>query len=127
MQVFGGYGYVAEFAIEQTLRDSRIAMIYEGSNEIQANDLLLRKVLGDGGQGFALLLEQLRDEAGHGAQVPECVGFARSLADLAEALQALVAQVQQWALEDAEYPYRCLLYTSPSPRDLSTSRMPSSA
>ncbi|WP_443691674.1 acyl-CoA dehydrogenase family protein [Pseudomonas protegens] len=106
LQVFGGYGYVAEFAIEQTLRDSRIAMIYEGSNEIQANDLLLRKVLGDGGQGFALLLEQLREEAGQGAQVPECVGFARSLADLAEALQALVAQVQQWALEDAEYPYR---------------------
>lgn len=106
LQVFGGYGYVAEFAIEQTLRDSRIAMIYEGSNEIQANDLLLRKVLGDGGQGFALLLEQLRDEAGRGAQVPECAGFARSLADLAEALQALVAQVQQWALEDAEYPYR---------------------
>lgn len=106
LQVFGGYGYVAEFAIEQTLRDSRIAMIYEGSNEIQANDLLLRKVLGDVGQGFALLLEQLRDEAGHSAQVPECAGFARSLADLAEALQALVAQVQQWALEDAEYPYR---------------------
>ncbi len=47
LQVFGGYGYVAEFAIEQTLRDNRIAMIYEGSNEIQANDLLLRKVLGD--------------------------------------------------------------------------------
>lgn len=106
LQVFGGYGYVAEFAIEQTLRDSRIAMIYEGSNEIQANDLLLRKVLGDGGQGFALLLEQLRDEAEHGAQVPECAGFARPLADLTEALQALVAEVQQWALEDAEYPYR---------------------
>lgn len=106
LQVFGGYGYVAEFAIEQTLRDSRIAMIYEGSNEIQANDLLLRKVLGDGGQGFALLLEQLRDEAGQGAAVAECAGFARPLAELAEALQALVAEVQRWALEDAEYPYR---------------------
>lgn len=106
LQVFGGYGYVAEFAIEQTLRDSRIAMIYEGSNEIQANDLLLRKVLGDGGQGFALLLEQLRDEAGQGAAVAGCAGFARPLADLAEALQGLVGEVQQWALEDAEYPYR---------------------
>ncbi|WP_404937101.1 acyl-CoA dehydrogenase family protein [Pseudomonas sp. JDS08PS003] len=106
LQVFGGYGYVAEFAIEQTLRDSRIAMIYEGSNEIQANDLLLRKVLGDGGQGFALLLEQLCAEAGRGAKVPECAGFARSLGDLAEALQERVGEVQQWALEDAEYPYR---------------------
>lgn len=50
LQVLGGYGYTQEFAIEQTLRDSRIAMIYEGTNEIQANDLMLRKVLGDGGK-----------------------------------------------------------------------------
>lgn len=50
LQVLGGYGYTQEFAIEQTLRDSRIAMIYEGTNEIQANDLMLRKVLGDGGR-----------------------------------------------------------------------------
>ncbi len=106
LQVFGGYGYVTEFAIEQTLRDSRIAMIYEGSNEIQANDLLLRKVLGDRGQGFALLVQQLRDEVGRGAEVPECAGFARQLAELSEALQVLVGEVQQWALEDAEYPYR---------------------
>jgi len=45
LQVWGGYGYVHEYGIEQTVRDSRIAMIYEGTNEIQAIDLLQRKVL----------------------------------------------------------------------------------
>ena len=106
LQVFGGYGYVAEFAIEQTLRDSRIAMIYEGSNEIQANDLLLRKVLGDQGQAFGLLLAQLYAEAGEGAAVAECAGFAGQLASLGQALEVLVGEVCEWALEDAEYPYR---------------------
>jgi alkylation response protein AidB-like acyl-CoA dehydrogenase len=43
LQVFGGYGYVHETGIEQALRDVRIAMIYEGTNEIQAIDLLVRK------------------------------------------------------------------------------------
>ena len=43
--VLGGYGYIHEYGIEQHVRDSRIAMIYEGTNEIQAIDLLQRKVL----------------------------------------------------------------------------------
>jgi len=53
LQVFGGHGYVREWGIEQVLRDSRIAMIYEGTNEIQAIDLLVRKVLGDQGRALA--------------------------------------------------------------------------
>ena len=106
LQVFGGYGYVAEFAIEQTLRDSRIAMIYEGSNEIQANDLLLRKVLGDEGRAFGLLLAQLREEAGQGAEMPQCAGFAGQLASLCGALHVLVGEVRERSLEDIEYPYR---------------------
>jgi alkylation response protein AidB-like acyl-CoA dehydrogenase len=39
---------VHDYGIEQTVRDSRIAMIYEGTNEIQAIDLVMRKVLDDG-------------------------------------------------------------------------------
>ncbi|MEK9690287.1 MAG: acyl-CoA dehydrogenase family protein [Burkholderiaceae bacterium] len=59
LQVFGGHGYVREWGIEQIVRDSRVSMIYEGTNEIQANDLLLRKVLGDGGQQYQNLLNKL--------------------------------------------------------------------
>ncbi len=44
MQVFGGYGYIKEFPMEQLLRDCRITMIYEGTNGIQAMDLLGRKL-----------------------------------------------------------------------------------
>jgi alkylation response protein AidB-like acyl-CoA dehydrogenase len=60
LQVFGGHGYVSEWGIEQILRDARITMIYEGTNEIQAIDLLVRKTLGDQGQGMGQLLDELK-------------------------------------------------------------------
>jgi alkylation response protein AidB-like acyl-CoA dehydrogenase len=59
LQVFGGHGYVREWGIEQVLRDARVAMIYEGTNEIQAIDLVVRKVLPDGGAGLAAMLQGL--------------------------------------------------------------------
>ncbi|RZL90968.1 MAG: acyl-CoA dehydrogenase [Variovorax sp.] len=62
LQVFGGHGYVREWGIEQVVRDARVTMIYEGSNEIQAVDLLVRKVLPDGGAGISGLFIALRDE-----------------------------------------------------------------
>jgi alkylation response protein AidB-like acyl-CoA dehydrogenase len=49
MQVFGGHGFIAEWGMEQYVRDSRINMIYEGTNTIQSLDLLGRKVLGNKG------------------------------------------------------------------------------
>ena len=45
MQCFGGHGYIAEWGVEQNVRDARIAMLYEGTTGIQALDLLGRKVL----------------------------------------------------------------------------------
>jgi alkylation response protein AidB-like acyl-CoA dehydrogenase len=62
LQVFGGHGYVRESGIEQIVRDSRVTMIYEGTNEIQAIDLLVRKVLPDGGAALSALLLQLRGD-----------------------------------------------------------------
>ena len=62
LQVFGGHGYVREWGIEQIVRDSRVAMIYEGTNEIQAIDLLLRKTLPDAGAALLLLLDELGSE-----------------------------------------------------------------
>src|ERR1035437_4610207 len=57
LQVFGGHGYMREWGIEQVVRDARVTMIYEGTNEIQAIDLLLRKVMPDGGRGLFTLLQ----------------------------------------------------------------------
>lgn len=64
LQVFGGHGFVREWGIEQIVRDSRVAMIYEGTNEIQAIDLLLRKTLPDGGAALLKLLDELQTELG---------------------------------------------------------------
>jgi alkylation response protein AidB-like acyl-CoA dehydrogenase len=56
MQVFGGYGYTQDYPAEQYVRDARIASVYEGTNGIQAIDLLFRKATMQGG---ALVKEQL--------------------------------------------------------------------
>ena len=79
LQVFGGYGYVRETGIEQTLRDSRIAMVYEGTNEIQAIDLLQRKVLADGGAALQLLLQEWQLEAEHCDLQPGLADFAAAV------------------------------------------------
>ncbi|UQY36303.1 acyl-CoA dehydrogenase family protein [Pseudomonas fulva] len=100
LQVFGGYGYIGEYAIEQTLRDSRIAMIYEGSNEIQANDLLLRKVLGDNGVALGELLAVFEQEAAAGGT------YAEQLSGLCTKLRVLVKGIFKRTEGDAEYPYR---------------------
>jgi hypothetical protein len=72
LQVFGGYGYINEYPIGQTMRDSRIAMIYEGTNEIQANDLVLRKILADNGEALNLLLAECSAESElHSARIKE--------------------------------------------------------
>jgi alkylation response protein AidB-like acyl-CoA dehydrogenase len=52
MQVCGGSGFTVDWSIEQYLRDLRIAMIYEGTNHIQALDLVGRKLPADGGRGY---------------------------------------------------------------------------
>ena len=49
MQVLGGHGYVRANGMEQIVRDTRIALLYEGTSAIQALDLLGRKVMGSGG------------------------------------------------------------------------------
>ncbi|GGO86713.1 acyl-CoA dehydrogenase [Marinobacterium nitratireducens] len=52
LQVFGGHGYISEWGMEQNVRDCRISMLYEGTTQIQALDLLGRKVLGTQGESL---------------------------------------------------------------------------
>ena len=58
-QVFGGHGYIAEWGMEQFVRDARIAMIYEGTNGIQALDLVGRKLAQNGGRGLRAFLQMV--------------------------------------------------------------------
>ncbi|NVK41022.1 MAG: acyl-CoA dehydrogenase C-terminal domain-containing protein [Oceanospirillaceae bacterium] len=86
VQVFGGHGYIAEWGMEQILRDSRIAPIYEGTNGIQALDLLGRKVMGSQGE----LLEGF---------IGEVMGFVDANRDNPEAgalLAELERQIKRW-------------------------------
>lgn len=59
VQVHGGYGYCHEYGIEQFVRDTKIATIYEGTNGIQAIDFVMRKILKDEGKTVGLLMEEV--------------------------------------------------------------------
>ncbi len=60
IQIFGGYGYVSEYPVEQLMRDSRIFMIYEGTNGIQAMDLIGRKLAMNKGESFNYFVAQMQ-------------------------------------------------------------------
>ncbi|MCY1518451.1 3-methylmercaptopropionyl-CoA dehydrogenase [compost metagenome] len=91
-QVFGGHGYIREWGQEQLVRDVRIAQIYEGTNGIQALDLLGRKVVADGGAALRLFCAEVRDFAHH-HEVP----YGSELLVALERLEA----VSGWLLEHA--------------------------
>jgi len=59
LQIYGGHGYIAEHGMEQYARDARITTIYEGTTQIQALDLLGRKIMQQRGEGLQLFLQQL--------------------------------------------------------------------
>lgn len=59
LQAHGGYGYCTEYGVEQFVRDTQIAMIYEGTNAIQAVDFVMRKILKDGGKSLGLLTQEI--------------------------------------------------------------------
>jgi alkylation response protein AidB-like acyl-CoA dehydrogenase len=104
LQVLGGHGYVREWGIEQIVRDARVAMIYEGTNEIQAIDLLARKVLPDGAAALTTLLHELRQDldASHAADAQAL----HLLTTLGEASQTLTTACTQdpalayWVADD---------------------------
>jgi alkylation response protein AidB-like acyl-CoA dehydrogenase len=99
LQVFGGHGYVREWGIEQIVRDARVSMIYEGTNEIQAIDLLIRKVLPDASAGLSSLLLTLCEGLDKG--VATHAQFKRQVTELRQLTDALVSA----ARTDQELPY----------------------
>jgi alkylation response protein AidB-like acyl-CoA dehydrogenase len=116
-QVYGGHGYIAEWGMEQFVRDARIAQIYEGTNGIQALDLVGRKLGANGGRAvqafFRILAEEIAD-----AKADE------QSAQLAGALERATGDLQtatMWLMQNgmanpnnagaAAYPYMTLLGT----------------
>ena len=106
VQIFGGHGYITDTGVDQYLRDSRVTMIYEGTNEVQAIDLLQRKVLADGGRRLERLLTIVDLEAQRSAASAHARNFSARLAEIARQLRAATAQVVHRAQADAEAPFR---------------------
>jgi alkylation response protein AidB-like acyl-CoA dehydrogenase len=79
IQVFGGYGYIKEYPVEQLLRDCRITPIYEGTNGIQAMDLLFRKLGQSGGRPILDLADEIRATIDSAADVPRTAEMAEEL------------------------------------------------
>jgi len=97
-QVFGGHGYIHEWGMEQFVRDSRINMIYEGTNTIQSLDLLGRKVLGDNGaklKKFGKLIAAFVEEEGTSEAMQE---FVNPLADLGDKVTKLTMELGMKAM-----------------------------
>jgi hypothetical protein len=90
---------VRETGIEQTLRDARIAMVYEGTNEIQAIDLAQRKIVADGGAVLLDLLDEFDAEAQECSRHPGLGSLGTTLAgEVASArsgVGALLAKARQ--------------------------------
>ena len=102
LQVFGGHGYIREWGVEQFVRDARINMIYEGTNTIQALDLLGRKVLSDNGaklKKFGKLVQEFVEEEGVNEAMQE---FVNPLADLGEKVTKLTTEIGIKAFKDAD-------------------------
>ena len=97
-QVFGGHGYIDESGMDQFVRDARINMIYEGTNGIQALDLLGRKVLGDAGaryRRFAGLVAAFLQEHEAREDLREFTGpLAKLLADTTAITAELARRAQ---------------------------------
>ncbi|MSO72004.1 MAG: acyl-CoA dehydrogenase [Rhodospirillaceae bacterium] len=99
LQVLGGHGYIREHGIEQLVRDVRITQIYEGTNTIQALDLVGRKLGIDGGRLFTGWLKEVDDTLKRVSGRNDMAEFAAPLEDALERLKAATA----WLLEESKH------------------------
>ena len=96
VQVHGGMGYIEETGAAQHYRDARIAAIYEGTNGIQAIDLVTRKLPLAGGETVALYLDELRRTVS-AVTASNAPAFGETAARLGDAVDSL-ARATQWLL-----------------------------
>jgi hypothetical protein len=102
VQIYGGHGFIAEWGMEQNVRDSRISMLYEGTTGIQALDLLGRKVLmtqGEALKGFTKIVHKFCQNNEGNEAVKE---FVAPLAALNKEWGELTMKVGMAAMKDRE-------------------------
>jgi hypothetical protein len=98
-QVYGGHGYIQEWGMEQYVRDARIAMIYEGTNGVQAMDLVGRKLAQNGGRAIQTFFKIVGEEvagASEDAAVKQVAGaLGKALGELQAATMWFMANGMQ--------------------------------
>lgn len=99
LQVFGGAGYVQDYPMEQYIRDQKIDTLYEGTTHIQAQDLIFRKIVKDGGSTLRSLLAEAQATAeglkDHAQLAPDAAALLRALGDLQGLFGVLIGKLQQ--------------------------------
>jgi len=95
-QIFGGHGFIREWGQEQLVRDCRITQIYEGTNGIQALDLVGRKIVGSGGTMYQAFVDEIR--AFIADADPELAEYAEPLKAAMDNLDELTA----WVIDQAK-------------------------
>jgi alkylation response protein AidB-like acyl-CoA dehydrogenase len=99
-QVFGGHGYIREWGMEQFVRDARIAQIYEGTNGIQAMDLVGRKLAKDGGRGVRALFDLIGRDIAEAKAAGDPAGVAEPLEKALGHLQGATMWLAQNGVAD---------------------------
>ena len=102
VQIFGGHGFIAENGMEQYVRDARITQLYEGTNGVQALDLLGRKVLGDMGaklRAFGAIVQKFVEDNGVDPKMQE---FINPLADIGDKVQKLTMEIGMKAMQNQD-------------------------
>ncbi|EQA97040.1 acyl-CoA dehydrogenase C-terminal domain-containing protein [Sphingobium baderi] len=101
-QVFGGHGYIWENGVEQYVRDARIAQIYEGTNGIQAMDLVGRKLPMNGGRAMQAFLKIVTTEIAEAKEIEKLASFAEALEKASQQLQAATMWLMQNAMKNPD-------------------------
>ncbi|MCK5783043.1 MAG: acyl-CoA dehydrogenase, partial [Desulfobacterales bacterium] len=100
LQVYGGYGYIKEYPMEQLLRDCRITPIYEGTNGIQAMDLLGRKLGMKGGKIILALFEAIQETVQNAKQTTGLDGLAEKVEEAVNKLGEVAMHIGKTAMSD---------------------------
>jgi alkylation response protein AidB-like acyl-CoA dehydrogenase len=101
-QVLGGHGYIREHGMEQFVRDARITQIYEGTNGIQAMDLVGRKLPKDGGRAVRAFFELVGRDIADARAAGDPAGIAAALEPALNDLQAATMWLAQNGMADPD-------------------------
>src|SRR6185312_13503552 len=102
LQCFGGHGYIREFGMEQFVRDARITQIYEGTNGVQAMDLLGRKLPEGNGRLAKRFLALVQNDLAQAANNPAVADIAKPVGDAVNLLQRATMTVMSRAAQNPE-------------------------